>query len=60
MPTPKEEAESCPVTKAGHDSHIGDWYRAPCGWSTYNRYDISHYAWHRGGYAPPAKEPEEE
>jgi len=52
-----EETEKCPVTKGGYDSHLrGHTYSAPCGWSTYNSDDISHYEWHRRGLAGPPEE----
>ena len=39
--------DKCKVEKAGTDNYIGDYYSAPCGWSTYNKLDISHYEWHK-------------
>ena len=39
--------KECKLEKKGTDGWIGAYYSAPCGWSTYNRYDISHYEWHR-------------
>ena len=42
-----DPAASCPVVIIGTDNHIGDYCSAPCGWSTYNREDISHREWHR-------------
>ena len=39
--------ETCPVTKSGTDDYVGDYYSAPCGWSTYNRGDLSHWKWHQ-------------
>ena len=47
----KKEARECKLTKRGTDTWIGNYFSAPCGWSTYNKYDISHYEWHRRGLA---------
>lgn len=62
-----EEAEACPVTQSGRDTsgfwaHLtgGATYSAPCGWATYNRYDIDHYTWHRLGYAKPPESKKEQ
>lgn len=46
--------------KLGTDNYVGDYYSAPCGWATYNRYDISHYEGHRRELdTPPRDTPED-
>jgi len=39
----------CKIEKKGTDNWIGAYYSASCGWSTYNKPDISHWEWHRRG-----------
>lgn len=46
-----ESGYNCPTHHSGTDNHIGKSFSAPCGWATYNRYDISHGEWHRRGLA---------
>jgi hypothetical protein len=41
--------KDCELAKLGTDTHIGNYFKAPCGWSTYNFLDISHYQWHDRG-----------
>lgn len=40
------EKEKCKLKYLGTDNYIGKYFSAPCGWATYNKYDISHYEWH--------------
>lgn len=47
----REEAKECVLTQQGVDTNIGAYFSTPCGWSTYNGWDISHWEWHRRGLA---------
>ena len=46
-----KETMDCTTTKLGEDNYIGSYFKARCGWGTYNIYDISHFEWHRRGLA---------